>query len=313
MHNVETMFYSRETPWHGLGTRVEEALTSSEAIEKAGLDWEVNPMPMFININGKPVEVPNVVANVRSSDNSVLGTVTDRYKIVQNKEAFAFTDALLTNKDIPVKYETAGSLQNGKKVWMLANMPESEIVGEKYEVHLVFYTSHDGKGAIKVACTPVRCVCQNTVNLAIKNASRIWTTKHMGNMESKLAEAYRTLNLATDYITNLQREAEILADQKFSGSDVDSFIERLIPIAKDACDRNKLNLTDMREELKDRWAMAPDLASIRDSKWGMIQAVSDFATHRVPKRLTDTYKESLFDEVIQGHDMIDTAYSLLSA
>ncbi len=310
MHNVESMFYVRETPWHGLGTRVEEALTSADALRIAGLDWTVNPTPMFINVNGNSIDVPNTFANVRSSDNGVLGVVTGKYKIVQNSEAFAFTDALLGDE---VRYETAGSLGNGEKVWMLARMPETEIIGDRYENYLVFSNSHDGKGAIKIACTSTRVVCKNTLSIALKGANRSWTTKHMGNMDSKMAEASRTLELAHIYQNAFKAEAEVLAGQHYSEGQFQIFVERLIPIADDASDRNKKNLLDMQTELFTRYTQAPDLANIRGTKYGVLQAVSDFATHRTPKRLTDTYQENLFEETIQGNTMLDFAYELLTA
>ena len=75
-HNVETMMYVREKPWHGLGVRVEEAPNSAEAIRLAGLDWEVEQEPVYRS-NG--MEIPNVKANVRSSDGSTLGVVSNRY------------------------------------------------------------------------------------------------------------------------------------------------------------------------------------------------------------------------------------------
>ncbi len=115
--NVETMFYVRETPWHGLGTKVMEAPDSETALTAAGLDWKVLQEPVY---TGEGELVAGYKANIRDSDRRVLGVVTDRYKVVQNQEAFAFTDELL---GYGVRYETAGSLQNGKKVWMLAHLP----------------------------------------------------------------------------------------------------------------------------------------------------------------------------------------------
>ena len=115
--NVETMLYVRKAPWHGLGTRVNEAPDSEGALIAAGLNWNVVQEPIYTQeeelINGYK-------ANVRDSDRSVLGVVTDRYKIVQNREAFAFTDELLGEG---VRYETAGSLQGGRRVWLLTHMP----------------------------------------------------------------------------------------------------------------------------------------------------------------------------------------------
>lgn len=115
--NVETMFYTREKPWHGLGTRVEEAPASADALRLAGLDWQVIQEPIFTD---NEELISGYKANVRDSDRKVLGVVSDRYKIVQNQEAFSFTDTLLGNG---VRYETAGSLQEGRKVWLLARLP----------------------------------------------------------------------------------------------------------------------------------------------------------------------------------------------
>lgn len=133
--NVETMFSVREKPWHDLGVVVEEAPSSEEALRLAGLDWRVVQKSLYTNSG----LVDGYKANVRESDNTVLGVVTDRYKVVQNTEAFAFTDNLLGEG---VKYETAGSLQGGKKVWILARLPREYIMsGERITPYLVFSNS----------------------------------------------------------------------------------------------------------------------------------------------------------------------------
>src|SRR5665647_2748115 len=120
--NVESMFYVREAPWHGIGTRVEQALNSMEALKEAGLDWTVTQKTIQTEDS---MAITGYKANIRETDQRVLGVVTDRYKIVQNHEAFSFTDELLGEG---IKYETAGSLQNGKKVWMLAKLPDNYII-----------------------------------------------------------------------------------------------------------------------------------------------------------------------------------------
>lgn len=177
---VETMFYLRKEPWHGLGTQVMEAPNSREALKLAGLDWKVVQEPL---ITGAGDMVDGYKANVRNTDNQVLGVVGDRYRIVQNEEAFAFTDDLL---GYGVRYETAGSLQGGKKVWMLAHMPQEYIIaGEHISPYLLFSNSHDGSGAVKVAITPIRVVCNNTLNLALNTAKRSWSAMHTGSIKAK--------------------------------------------------------------------------------------------------------------------------------
>ena len=149
--NVESMFYVRTAPWHGLGTRVIEAPASKDALKLAGLDWQVVQEPIYTGADKKEI-IECYKATVRDSDRSVLGVVTDRYKIVQNEEAFAFTDELLGEG---VRYETAGSLSGGRKVWLLAHLPHEYIIsGERISPYLVFSNSHNGSGAIKAGSRP---------------------------------------------------------------------------------------------------------------------------------------------------------------
>ena len=162
--NVESMFSVREKPWHGLGTIIQEACTSKEALHLAGLDWEVKQEPVVY----KGTKTGHQF-NIRSSDDTVLGVVGGRYKPVQNADAFAFTDELIGGD---VRYETAGSLANGKRVWMLAKMPDTKILDDVVEPYLCLTNGHDGFSSMKVCMTPVRVVCQNTLNMALKGAKR---------------------------------------------------------------------------------------------------------------------------------------------
>ena len=147
---VESMVYTREKPWHGLGTKVEEAPTSADALRLAGLYWRVEQKNIQLCGDSK---VPGYKANVRSTDGKVLGVVSDRYRIVQNADAFEFTDSIIGGD---VRYETAGSLNGGKKIWLLAKLPETEIAGDKTEPYLCFSNTHDGSGAVRVCMTPIR-------------------------------------------------------------------------------------------------------------------------------------------------------------
>ena len=188
--NVETMFSVRETPWHGLGRIIMDAPASREALELAGLDWQVESRNIY---SGTGAMIPGYRANVRSTDDAVLGVVSDRYRIVQNEEAFQFTDDLLGEG---VTYETAGSLQGGKKVWMLARLPRKYLIaGDQVVPYLVIFNSHDGSSGVKVAMTPIRVVCQNTLNLALNTAKRSWTARHTENVLLRVQDARETLQL----------------------------------------------------------------------------------------------------------------------
>lgn len=306
--NVETMFYVRNVPWHGLGTRVMEAPASSEALKLAGLDWKVLQEPVYTE-NGELIR--GYKANVRDADRKVLGVVTDRYKVVQNQDAFAFTDALLGQG---VRYETAGSLMGGKKVWLLAHMPREYIIsGERISPYLVFSNTHDGSGAVKVAVTPIRVVCSNTLNLALASAKRSWSMVHTGDMKSKLEEAKKTLFLADAYMESLGKEFEVLQRQEMTEKKVREYISQLLPADENATDQQKKNMERLREDLTARYFDAPDLKGLGNNAYRFINAVSDFATHAEPLRKTANYKESLFARTVDGNPLIDRAYQMVQA
>lgn len=306
--NVETMFYTRQKPWHGLGTMVQEAPTSNDALVLAGLDWQVIQKPIFTD-DGIPI--PGFRANLRNTDNQVLGVVTDRYKVVQNINAFAFTDSLLGEG---VTYETAGSLQNGRRVWVLAKLPQRYIIsGDEITPYLVFMNSHDGTGAIKAAMTPIRVVCMNTLNLALSTAKRSWSTNHVGDIQGKLEDARHTLLYADLYMQELGKTIDKLNRQKLSDRKVYEYINALFPLVDNASEQQKKNLFRMKEEVKTRYYDAPDLAHIGKNAYRFVNAVSDFATHAKPLRERANYRENLFARTVDGNAMIDKAFDLVKA
>ncbi len=306
--NVESMFYVREVPWHGLGTRVNEAPASEDALRLAGLNWSVVQEPVYTE---QKEQVEGWRANIRDSDRKVLGVVTDRYKVIQNRDAFAFTDALLGEG---VRYETAGSLLGGRKVWLLAHMPHEYIIsGERISPYLLFSNTHDGSGAVRVALTPIRVVCNNTLNLALSTANRCWSMIHTGNIKGKLEEARNTLFLAEQYMDSLGKEFERLRMKKLSDQAVKEYIEILLPLEEDATPIQRKNTGRIREDLKFRYFEAPDLKELGKNAYRFVNAVSDFATHAEPLRKTANYKENLFARTVEGNPLIDRAYQLVKA
>lgn len=321
--NVENMFYVGEKPWHGLGVEVKEAPTSNEAIRLAGLDWDVIPKPIYDEFGR---ELPGYKVNMRSSDNKALGIVTDRYKIVQNREAFAFTDALLGNG---IQYETAGSLASGKRIWLLARMEDRLMAEEQMENYLVFTNTHDGTGAIRVACTSVRVVCQNTLNLALDQASRHWSCVHKGDIQSKLDEARFTLASAERYMEALEEEFGELKLKKVTDKQVRDMTETLLQIEfknlytkaiktgkivdfKEAAQRQKFEekLNRKRTDILNIYYEKPDLVGTEHTAFRFVNAVSDYATHTEDHKQTKNYQENLFMKTVDGHSMIDNAYAI---
>lgn len=308
-HMVESLAYvsneenQRFVPWHGIGTPVESAMTSAEALKVAGLDWKVEARPVFTD-NG--IKIPGYVANTRDSDNSVLGIVSDKYKIVQNVDAFAFTDSLIGDD---CRYETAGSLRNGKSTFMLARLPQKKILGDDFDNYICFTNTHDGTGAVKVCSTNVRVVCNNTLNLALNTAKRSWTCKHMGRIEDKLQEAQRALQLAEEYTEQLSIYAERAANITIDEAKTYEVLKQLFPISDDASDRMKKNNQDAINDFRN-CLVAVDLSPFYGTLWGLVNAASDFAYHRTPTRMTSTYQEGKMNQAIHGCGLLDKVMEL---
>lgn len=305
---MEAMFYTREKPWHGLGTMVAEAPNSKDALRLAGLNWKVLQEPVYTE-NEELIQ--GYKANVRDTDRKVLGVVTDRYKVIQNEEAFAFTDTLLGKG---VRYETAGSLQEGRRVWMLARLPREFIIGgERISPYMVFSNTHDGSGAVKTALTPIRVVCNNTLNLALRTAKRSWSMIHTGDISGKIEEAKNTLLLADEYMTALGQEFENLRKIKLSEKQVLDYIKILLPMEENYSLLQKRGVEKLRADMKMRYFDAPDLKDVGNNGYRFVNAVSDFATHSTPRRKTANYKENIFARTADGNPMIDRAYQLVKA
>lgn len=303
---VETMFYVREKPWHGLGTKVDHALTSQEALVAAGLDWEIAGLPVF---DGRGLQIGGYQANTRSSDGSVMGIVSNRYQIVQNKDAFEFTDALVGEG---ITYETAGSLRGGKQIWLLGKMPERYILGDKFEPFICFTNTHDGSGAVRACMTPIRVVCNNTLNAALRDASRSWSTPHRGDVRSRLEEARQTLQLAEAYMDTLAETADRMANATMDEGAVHAALDTMFPVAEDATARQKRTAEESKEQII-VCMLRPDLAQFANTKWGFLNAVSDYVGHGKPHRQTKNFEENRWASIMVGHPLLDKALASISA
>lgn len=307
---VESMFYTgRETPWHGLGVQVENAPTSADAIRLAGLNWKVIQQSVYTE-NGIKIEGYN--ANVRDNDGKALGIVGSRYSIVQNEDAFRFTDDLLGEG---VTYETAGSLKDGKVIWLLAKMPKKyEILGDEVTPYIVFTNTHDGSGAVRVAMTPVRVVCNNTLNFALNTAKRTWSARHTGNIDNKLDDALETLKFADQYMEATKATFEDLYKIKLNEFEVRQVIADIVPINEEAMAKTAIeNQEKIRADILYRFKEAPDLKNRESTGARLIQAVADTVSHIEPFRRTASWEENRFKKAIEGNTLLDKAYQRLTA
>jgi phage/plasmid-like protein (TIGR03299 family) len=303
-HDIDTTtgraaFYShRQTPWHGLGTVVDEAQDSDGALRMGGLDWDVTLRPVFFGAfdesNMGTGRVPNKFATVRGDTEAALGIVGRRYVPVQNATAFRFLTELVT--DGAATFETAGALDNGRRVFLSMLLPDDVILDEAgaadlVKVYILAVNSHDGTSPLSVVITPVRAVCANTVRYATQSAVTRWAVRHTGDPVQRAEEAQRTLKLSVNYVERWRQDATRMIQTPLSDAAFEQLLEDLFPIDRDDSARVRTNLQARRDQAMGLFTEADTQANIRGTVWAaeaaLIEQLDWFAPVRAPKSLTE--------------------------
>lgn len=293
--NIESMMWSGATPWHGLGTKVETEQTSENAIKLAGLDWDVSTQPLLanlapeagLNVDGLAA-VQGFKATVRSSDKKVLGVVGGRYQPIQNADAFAFFDGIVGAGE--AVYHTAGSLDSGRKIWLMAKLPQDMVIpgfkDEAMERYLLLSNSHDGSGALRAFATTVRVVCQNTLNMALRgSAGEGISIRHTRNAAARLQEAKRVFSYATAYYDSMRTVAAGLAQAKYTEKQMVSLVESIFPAESE--DEVSTRTANNRALVMDLFDNGRGHQPIRGTAWAALNAVTEFVSHHRGTRMTD--------------------------
>jgi phage/plasmid-like protein (TIGR03299 family) len=228
---VETIAFAGATPWHGLGTVLEptDLYDWQRTCIKAGLDWEAELVPLMTADTQAKVDH---VAVRRNTDGKVLGVVGPRYHVLQNRDAFKWFDPFLQAKEASLN--TAGSLQEGSRVWVLAKLQRDPLViaeGDEVEKFILLSHSHDGSLAVRVGFTPVRVVCQNTLSMAHgSDASKLIRIKHTRDMHQNLENIREVMNLANQQFEATADQYKLLARKSINQADLKRYVERVLKV-----------------------------------------------------------------------------------
>jgi phage/plasmid-like protein (TIGR03299 family) len=291
---TDSMFSVREVPWHGLGAVLDTPpATVAEAIERSGLGWQVKREPIAVDRSEAETEdwwlpdaepIPGYYATVRQDNREVLGIVGERYRIVQNHEAFQFVDQLLGTA---MHFETAGSLNGGRRIWVLARLPEHiEIGGDPVRPYVLLMNSHDGSTAVIAATTPVRVVCQNTLNWGLARAKQRFSIRHTEQISRRVHEARRVLELSVNYYEQFKLDGDYLASQSFTDRQLRHVLDTLYPSGTD--DRASARATRSRELRKEQiielFLRGDTQGNAPGTKWAAVNAIVEFGDWLRPIR-----------------------------
>ena len=307
MTSSDSMFSVRETPWHGLGAVLDRPpATIADAIEASGLGWRVAREPIAVDRGDAATvddwweprceEIPGYYATVRQDTRAVLGIVGERYRIVQNHEAFAFVDQLLGSS---LHFETAGSLNGGRRVWVLATLPEHvEVGGDAVRPYVLLMNSHDGSTAVIAATTPVRVVCMNTLNWGLQRARQRFSIRHTEQISRRVHEARRVLDLSIDYYAQFSALGNRLASEHCSERQLQKVLDELYPSGTEdsVTDRTRTGREQVKDRIVDLFVRGDTQGNAPGSKWAAVNAIVEYGDwHRPIRRGGERFARAVDD------------------
>lgn len=276
----DTMMYTGETPWHGLGVDMGlDPVSLKTALQVADLDWDVEKVALQ---TADGLTVPNMYATVRADTRTPLGVVGEQYLPVNNREAFGFVESILGAGNGRV--HTAGSLRNQSRVWVLVSLRQREVVpGDAVADYLLVATSHDGSLALQALPTSVRVVCQNTLTMAIGSGRKsAVSVRHTRTAPQRMDTAAKVLRRTLGLLDKQAERHAVFAKTSMTTTMWNAFLERLYPVAGLEEGKGLTLRNNRRETLTNLFenGVGQDLPGVSGTAWAALNAVTQFTTHR---------------------------------
>jgi phage/plasmid-like protein (TIGR03299 family) len=287
-----SMFYTGQTPWHGLGTKLDCPATAEEAIAAANLAWDVRKVPLHAVADGISRELKGHFAIVpghkwKEPTCPIFGTVGSGYTPLQNRDAFRFFDPIVGEG--AAIYHTAGALGQGERVWLLAKLPgeirvADDDISEKY---LLLSNSHDGKSSIQLRFTPIRVVCANTLGQALRGRGTTLRVAHTRDLKHRLDDARRNLGIINARYAAIEDTFKAMVRVKLDSARLAAYMTLVFPDPADPEDERALERVS-----KDRQRAAflfengkgNKLRAVAGTLWAAYNGVAEMVDHGPTKR-----------------------------
>ena len=280
------MMYVGDTPWHGLGTKLDNAATAVEAIQAAHLDWTVEAQPIWVQqVDGggaglEWVEGYNAIR--RTDTGKVFGIMSERYEIVQNVDSWGFMDSVLGPGG--AHYHTAGALRDGSVIFILAQLDGTQeiVAGDPVEKYLLLTTSHDGSLALQIHTTPIRVVCGNTHTAALAHGRQYVSIKHTSAVHLRIEQAQKALARGETYFEDYVKEARQLSRQYMGERSMAMFTKKLLSINEASPYKVNSQTESAEREINELFitGRGQDLPMVRGTAWAAYNAVTEYVDYR---------------------------------
>ena len=281
----------RQSTFANLGKSIKNSETVEAALVDAELNYEVHKTPIYTNgvlIEGNYATCPTF--DDGQTYGTPFGIVSDKYQVINNNEAFSFIDCIPD-----LEFEKMGETKGGM-IYFIGKLPELNILGDSFDSHLIFRTSHNGRYNLQATICPLRIICQNQFNIAFKESPNTITIRHSRQAPERIEEARRVITAHGEYYKTLQIQANEWATTHVGAYSIQQVVDDLFPIKEDMKEFQKDRMEEARH-LFNKALNSNDNQNFKNSMWGMINAYSDYITHREPARQTATATENRFMSV----------------
>ena len=317
------MFYVGETPWHGLGTKLDNPATYLEAIQEAHLDWKVESRPVYFhNQNEAIVQADNHRAIVRTDTGAAMSIMSDRYQIVQNEEAWGWADSILGKGG--AHYHTAGALRDGRVQWILAERPgQTEIVpGDTLTQYILLTNSHDGSLPLQVRPTSIRTVCANTVEAALARNKSYVSIRHTASVHQRMQDAEKALRMGDEQFKTMTEGSQLLGRTRMTPWQMGEFTQRLLGINPESPHKVNAHTEAAESAINELFVVGrgQEIPGVQNTAWAAYNAVTEYVDYfsRVQK-IGDEHQDGLYarDRRLhrswfgRGHSVRTNAWNLL--
>lgn len=275
----------RTATWAPIGSNISKATSVEEALRISNLDYTVEKVPVFLE-NGTPI--PGAFCTKREGTDYTYGVVGSQFEIIQNTEALSFVDNLVSEG---LQFVKAG--ENHKMLYLIASLPSIDVLGDQVTPYLIFQNSHNGSTTLKATIAPLRIVCQNQFAMTFRKAANKISLRHTKSIKGRLHTAQQVLLQNTEYLNEFQKQAISMAQNKVSQAQVDSLLDEIFEI------KEEFNPTQVRkmEEKRERFLTAyraDDNQNFIGTQWGLVNAYTDYVTHRPLRKETNQALENHF-------------------
>ena len=261
--------------FESIGKNVEGATSVSEVLKFSGLDFKVNAENCYYMYDCQPELVPGVLANVREDTGEILGVVSNRYRILQNEDAFDFVNYISDD----IKFKKAGMTYNGM-IYIIAEMEPKKCLGEDYRNYVVFRNSHNGKYPLQATISPMRVACENQFNSIFRKVDNNVYIKHLSGFESKLKMAKLVLKGYSQTISELEHKLNTYATTPFSQEQFSMFVNTVFPITNEMSD-GVANKQDEKRNVLNYGYKYDDNQNFRGTLLGALNATTYYDSHAV--------------------------------